>query len=191
MPRFVTTHIPTICLNFAIVEQLPHYSNPDYIVIDEKGYRLNVGVILVGPNKKLFWARRIGQLSWQFPQGGIRSNEALEEALYRELKEEVGLEKEDVEILAQSQRWLKYRLPNHLIRNYKKPRCIGQKQKWFLLRLLVPDQKIQLHQNDAPEFDSWCWIEYWRPLSDVIFFKASVYKQVLKEFEPIVSSLMI
>ena len=56
----------------------------------------------------MLWARRINQEAWQFPQGGINDRETPEEALYRELNEEVGLEAGDVRILACTRGWLRY-----------------------------------------------------------------------------------
>ena len=83
----------------------------DFQVIDSEGYRPNVGIILCNGEQRLFWARRIGQDAWQFPQGGIRSGESAEEALFRELHEEVGLRPEHVEIMGATRDWLYYRLP--------------------------------------------------------------------------------
>jgi len=77
-------------------------------MIDSDGYRLNVGIILSNDEGRLFWARRIGQDAWQFPQGGIDKEESPEQAMYRELKEETGLDPNDVDILGCTQDWLKY-----------------------------------------------------------------------------------
>ena len=104
-------------------------------MIDSDGFRLNVGIVICNPKGQLLWAKRIGQSSWQFPQGGIKENESAEEALYRELEEEVGLEQQHVNLLHQTEDWLHYRLPENYIRRHKDPLCIGQKQQWFLLGL--------------------------------------------------------
>ncbi len=155
------------------------------ILIDSDGYRANVGIIIFNDDGKLFWARRIGQDAWQFPQGGIAKYESPEEAVYRELYEETGLKRSDVQMVAQTEGWLKYNLPEHLVRRYKHPVCIGQKQKWFMLRLLSNDNSVALDINRYPEFDIWKWTDYWLPLNDVISFKREVYKQALEFFEPI------
>ncbi len=153
-------------------------------MIDEKGYRFNVGIILANQEDQLFWARRIGQPNaWQFPQGGISENETLEEAMYRELKEELGLNPADVKILAMSDRWLYYHLPKNYRRYHSKPLCIGQKQKWFLLRFIGKEEHICFTLTDSPEFDRWNWVDYWHPVDHVIAFKRLVYKAALKEFE--------
>ncbi len=153
-------------------------------MIDEQGYRPNVGIILTNTVGQVFWAKRIGQEAWQFPQGGINENEKAEEALFRELYEEVGLLPTEVKILAESRYWLSYRLPRRLIRSQARPVCIGQKQKWFLLTLVSPETQIKLNATIKPEFDGWAWVSYWYPLHQVIAFKREVYRKALKEFRP-------
>lgn len=154
-------------------------------MIDTEGYRANVGIILCRPDGRVFWARRIGQDAWQFPQGGINEGETQEQALFRELEEEVGLKPKDVEIVSYTDGWLKYHLPKNLIRHNSLPLCIGQKQVWFLLRLLAHEKNVCLDGCDKPEFDQWQWVSYWKPLEDVVTFKRNVYLQALKEFHPI------
>jgi putative (di)nucleoside polyphosphate hydrolase len=153
------------------------------MVIDRAGYRLNVGIILVNESGRVFWGKRQGHDAWQFPQGGLMPNESATVAMYRELFEEVGLTKEDVKLLGSTKRWLKYKLPPQYIRHGKEPVVIGQKQKWFLLKLISSEQKIRLDLSDTPEFDSWRWIDYEEPAKQVIFFKQQVYSQALKELE--------
>lgn len=151
-------------------------------MIDENGYRANVGIILVNDLKQLLWARRIGQDAWQFPQGGIQEGETSEDAMYRELREEIGLRAQDVEIIAQTKDWLCYDLPSRLVRHHAKPVCIGQKQTWFLLKLISCVDNIDLAVSEKPEFDQWRWVSYWYPLREVISFKRKVYKDALQEF---------
>jgi len=150
-------------------------------VIDSDGFRPNVGIILANQKNEVLWARRIGQDSWQFPQGGIKPHETPEEALYRELHEEVGLGQGDVNILAQTDGWLRYRLPKRLIRHNSQPLCIGQKQKWFLLRMLGDDSSVTLNHAEEPEFDGWAWVSYWYPLGQVVSFKREVYRRALRD----------
>lgn len=154
-------------------------------VIDSDGYRPNVGIILSNPQGQVFWARRVGQDAWQFPQGGIRHHETPGQAMYRELFEETGLRPEHVEILGQTQHWLRYRLPKHMVRKNTRPVCIGQKQIWFVLRLTGCEADFKLDTMDKPEFDSWRWVDYWRPVHEVVFFKRNVYEKALRELEPV------
>lgn len=154
-------------------------------MIDEYGYRVNVGIVLAGDHGKVFFGKRIRQNAWQFPQGGLQDNESPEDAVYRELWEEVGLQRDQVELLAQTRHWLKYKIPQKLIRSTSKPLCIGQRQKWFLLKFIGVDADVKLDAAPKPEFDDWAWVNYWFPLSQVIHFKREVYRQALREFAPI------
>ena len=153
-------------------------------MIDEDGYRPNVGIILCNNQGQVLWARRIGQDAWQFPQGGIKDGESAEQALFRELGEEVGLLEKDVEILGCTRGWLRYRLPRRMVRFNSKPVCIGQKQKWFLLKLVGGDERINVDATEKPEFDGWQWTSYWFPLGQVVSFKRDVYRRALRELLP-------
>jgi len=151
-------------------------------VIDKDGFRPNVGIVLANDRGQVLWARRVGgRDAWQFPQGGINQGESPEEALYRELEEEVGLARDAVELLAATRGWLRYKLPRRFIRKGQKPLCIGQKQKWFLLRMLEEDDAVRLDHNVKPEFDHWQWVSYWYPLNQVVAFKREVYRRAMKE----------
>ena len=105
------------------------------IVIDPDGFRPNVGIVLMHEDGRVFWARRVHRDGWQFPQGGMNSDETPLEAMYRELEEETGLRPEHVAVLGVTPGWLRYRLPKRYIRHHCGPICIGQKQRWFLLRV--------------------------------------------------------
>jgi len=155
-------------------------------LIDAQGFRANVGIILTDGAGRLFWARRTGQSGWQFPQGGIQEHETPEEALFRELGEEIGLGSEHVQILGCTRRWLRYRLPHRYQRRDLVPLCIGQKQIWFMLRFTGNDTAVCLDVSDMPEFDSWRWVDYWHPLEEVIFFKRRVYRRALSELAPLI-----
>ena len=161
------------------------------MVVDDQGYRLNVGIILVDDQGNVFWGRRLGHDAWQFPQGGLNPEESAEQAMYRELEEEVGLEPDDVEILACTSTWLPYRLPEHFIRHNSKPLVIGQKQKWFLLQLISAEKNIRFDMTNSPEFTDWLWVDISHPLTEVIDFKQRVYKLALEEFEPMIEQLAI
>jgi len=90
-----------------------------------------------------------------------------------------------VEIVGCTRHWLRYRLPKRLVRHDRRPVCIGQKQRWFMLRLLAEDCCVKLDQSDAPEFDAWRWVDYWEPLREIVFFKRKVYELALRELEPL------
>ncbi|MDN5873606.1 MAG: RNA pyrophosphohydrolase [Salinisphaera sp.] len=154
-------------------------------MIDEDGFRANVGIVLTNACGDVLWAKRIGQNAWQFPQGGVRSGESPEQALYRELQEEVGLLPEHVRIIGCTSDWLRYRLPNRYVRRHRRPLCIGQKQKWYLLQLQAPETCVRFDSTEQPEFDGWCWVDYWQPVDEVVFFKRDVYRKALGELAPL------
>ena len=151
-------------------------------MIDFDGYRPNVGIVICNQKGQVFWAKRYNQNSWQFPQGGINPRETPEQAMYRELFEEVGLTANDVKIIYSSKQWLRYKLPKRLIRFDSRPVCIGQKQRWFLLQLISPEHKINVSSSTSPEFDGWRWVSFWYPVRQVVSFKRDVYRKVMKEF---------
>lgn len=157
-------------------------------MIDTQGFRANVGIVLANTQGQLFWAKRLHDSAWQFPQGGIDAHETPEDALYRELYEEVGLSPHHVKVLGQTKDWLRYRLPERYLRE-QTPMCYGQKQRWFLLYL---DEKYTADidfTKATPEFDNWRWVSYWYPIGQIVPFKRRVYQQALLELMPFLHHL--
>lgn len=150
-------------------------------LIDKQGFRANVGIVLVQDGGRVFLGRRAGGKGWQFPQGGVRVGESLEAAMFRELEEEIGLVPDDVEVLGVTRRWLRYRLPARFVRRDRLPLCIGQKQRWYLLRSREPEPRIRFDVTGEPEFSEWRWAGFWEPVREVIGFKRPVYRQALQE----------
>lgn len=150
-------------------------------MLDKDGYRPNVGIILLNSKNEVFWGKRVKQHSWQFPQGGIKHGESPEQAMFRELWEEIGLKPEHVSIVGRTREWLRYQVPDQWIRRDLRGNYRGQKQIWFLLRLTGRDCDVSLRATTHPEFDAWRWHEYWVPLDAVIEFKRDVYQQALLE----------
>jgi putative (di)nucleoside polyphosphate hydrolase len=149
-------------------------------VIDRDGFRHNVGIVLMHEGK-VFLGRRSGGRGWQFPQGGVREGESAEEAVFRELAEEIGVERGSVELVGSTSEWLRYRLPPRFIRRNQQPLCVGQKQRWFLLKLADQDVRFDFGRTDEPEFDRWRWVSWWEPVREVIYFKRPVYASALTE----------
>ncbi|MEY3134928.1 MAG: pyrophosphohydrolase, partial [Pseudomonadota bacterium] len=148
---------------------------------DREGFRPNVGIILLNQKNQVFWGKRIRTHSWQFPQGGIDRGESPEQAMYRELHEEVGLLPEHVRIVARTRDWLRYEVPDRFIRRDARGHYKGQKQIWYLLQLVEPDWNINLRATSHPEFDAWRWNDFWVPLDVVVEFKRGVYEMALTE----------
>ena len=152
-------------------------------MLDKEGYRPNVGIILANRKNEVFWGKRVNQHAWQFPQGGIQHGETPLQAMYRELEEEIGLGRPHVRILGRTREWLRYEVPEKWLRRagegggaYR-----GQKQIWFLLRMVGRDCDVRLRASGHPEFDAWRWHDYWVPVEAVIDFKRDVYRQALLE----------
>jgi len=152
-------------------------------MIDREGYRPNVGIILCNAHNQVFWGKRVNQHAWQFPQGGINAGETPEQAMFRELEEEVGLQPEHVRILGRTREWLRYDVPAQWTRRDNRGLYRGQKQIWFLLRLTGRDCDVSLRASTHPEFDAWRWNEYWVPTDAVVDFKREVYRLALEELE--------
>jgi putative (di)nucleoside polyphosphate hydrolase len=150
-------------------------------MLDQDGFRPNVGIILLNQKNQVFWGRRIRAHSWQFPQGGIDRGETPEQAMVRELHEEIGLLPGHVRVVARTRGWLRYEVPEKFIRRDARGYYKGQKQIWFLLQLVGHDGDLNLRATDHPEFDAWCWSDYWVPLEAVIEFKRGVYEMALAE----------
>ena len=151
-------------------------------VVDKDGFRSNIAIVISDGLGRVMFAKRLGQQAWQFPQGGVDKGESAEQALYRELYEEVGLERSDVRIIQRSKKWLRYRIPVSMQRKNSKPLCIGQKQKWFFLELVGDASKVRFDTSGTPEFDGWEWVNYWYPVNSVVSFKRNVYRHALQEF---------
>lgn len=158
-------------------------------MLDRDGYRPNVGIVILNARNEVFWGKRVREHSWQFPQGGIKPAESPEAAMYRELLEEVGLQPHHVKILGRTREWLRYEVPLHWVRREWRGSYKGQKQIWFLLKLIGHDSDIRLRATRHPEFDGWRWSNYWEPIDSVIDFKRDVYLHALNELARFIKNL--
>ena len=148
-------------------------------MINEPGYRLNVGLIVINNKGELLLCKRKNINSWQFPQGGIDFGESPLKAARRELYEEVGIKKEDVKLISSTNEWFKYDVPHEKRKNhFLKKRFKGQKQKWFLFRM-INDVKIHFENDPDNEFIDYKWVPYWYPLHTIVEFKKEVYRSAL------------
>jgi len=91
------------------------------------------------------------------------------------------LRPEHVKILGRTRDWLRYDVPTTWIKREWRGSYKGQKQIWFLLRLVGRDSDVSLRATSHPEFDAWRWSEYWVPMESVIEFKRDVYRLALNE----------
>lgn len=146
-------------------------------------YRSGVGIMLRNDAGDVLVGSRIDTEpeAWQMPQGGIDAGESPAQALWRELKEEVGTDK--ARLIAETRDWLRYDLPADLVPNVWGGKYRGQQQKWFLLQFTGTDADLALDTH-AAEFRAVRWV----PPADlpnlVVGFKRDLYHQVLREFAP-------
>src|SRR5690606_4248095 len=140
------------------------------IVIEPDGYRPNVGIVLMHPDGRVFWARRVRRDGWQFPQGGMNSDETPLEAMHRALAEETGLQARGVGVRGAAAGLLRYRLPPRALRCNDRLVCIGQKEVWYRLRFTGADVDLGLDLNDTWKCDHWRWVDFWYPLEPVVNF---------------------
>ncbi|MCW5699320.1 MAG: RNA pyrophosphohydrolase [Rhodospirillales bacterium] len=152
-------------------------------------YRKGVGAIVFDGDGRVLVAKRINTSpeAWQLPQGGIRKDEKALKAIYRELLEEIGTDK--VEVLAKSTHKLRYDLPSDIARKIWKGRYRGQEQRWFAFRFLGADTDIDLNASGSPEFDAWRWVDFEELPALAIWFKRSLYEELVAEFHGVVTDL--
>jgi 8-oxo-dGTP pyrophosphatase MutT (NUDIX family) len=151
---------------------------------DEALYRPGVGIMLLNARNEVFVGRRADTQAdaWQMPQGGIDSEESPRQAALRELKEEIGTA--SVEVLAESNRWLYYDVPEQLAQNAWRSRWKGQRQKWFVMLFRGTDAEINVCTKH-PEFNAWRWVSA-RELTELaVSFKRQLYLSLLGEFSTI------
>ena len=145
-------------------------------------YRPNVAMIIVSnaypETKEIFIAQRNDLTDvWQFPQGGIDEGENVEEALFRELEEEIGTK--EVKVIAEYPKWLSYDFPEKIAKKMKP--WIGQKQRYFLVKL-KKNAKINIHTKH-PEFSDYKFVSVDDVLDLSASFKKNVYEKVITYFK--------
>ncbi|MEN8304140.1 MAG: RNA pyrophosphohydrolase [Campylobacterota bacterium] len=151
--------------------------------MSKKGsYRPNVAMIIVSNNypekKEIFIAQRNDLLDiWQFPQGGIDKGEEVEEALFRELEEEIGTKK--AKIVAEYPEWISYDFPDKIAKKMKPYK--GQTQRYFLMKL----KKSAVIKLDTahPEFIDYKFVSVDDLLNHTAHFKKPIYETVINYFK--------
>ena len=148
-------------------------------------YRQNVGVMLVNKDGAAWVGQRLDSElpAWQMPQGGIDKGEDPQAAALRELEEETGVSADAVSLVAQTEGWIAYDLPHHIVPKIWKGRYKGQEQKWFLFRFHGEDRMINI-EVEHQEFSEWRWLPVSELVDNIVPFKRDVYEQVVAEFTP-------
>ena len=148
-------------------------------------YRKCVGMMMLNSNKEILVGRRLDHPSgyWQMPQGGIDDNENPEEAVWREMLEEIGTNK--AELIKISNQWINYDIPSETLKTLPWGDIyIGQTQKWFAFLFLGEDNDINVG-TDNPEFSEWKWTRMDSIVDSIVPFKRDVYAKILEEFKDI------
>jgi putative (di)nucleoside polyphosphate hydrolase len=148
---------------------------------NNEGYRPNVAMVVINSMNKVLICRRKNTRTWQFPQGGIDNGEDIKKAMYRELSEEVGLSKDDVSLVGESEGTITYDIPKTIRSKVLGGKFKGQEQKWFLLKLKKDNSEIKLDNETFPEFDKYEWVSFWQPLNRIVDFKREAYREALSE----------
>jgi putative (di)nucleoside polyphosphate hydrolase len=150
--------------------------NRDYL------YRFGVGIMIINQQKKIFVGKRIDNHSdaWQMPQGGLDAGESEDLGMYRELKEETGIEN-NIKILSKSKGYYYYNLPYKLQKKFWGGKYIGQKQRWYLIEFLGDDNSININ-NENPEFSEWKWVGIDEIINNIVSFKRPLYLSIIDEF---------
>ncbi len=148
----------------------------------DEAYRPSVGIVLFNKDGLILIAERIdGKNAWQFPQGGIDDGETIEEAVFREMEEEIGTR--NATVLGMTEQWFYDDFPPHVIGKFEK-QYRGQRQKWVALRFNGEDSEFALDKYKIPEFKNWRWIAIDKAVEYVLHFRGKAYKKILEEFAP-------
>ena len=145
-------------------------------------YRRCVGMMILNASNEILVGRRLDHPSgyWQMPQGGIDQNENPQEAVWREMMEEIGTNKAD--LFKVSDQWINYDIHQETLD--KLPwgkKWIGQTQKWFIFKFTGQKTDINVHTKN-PEFSEWKWMRHTELIENAVPFKRKVYKTILNEF---------
>ena len=149
-------------------------------------YRKCVGMMIFNDNKEILVGRRLDHPSgyWQMPQGGINDNENPQEAVWREMMEEIGTNK--AKLIKISNQWINYEIPSETLKTLPwGDKYIGQTQKWFAFLFVGEDNDINVG-TDNPEFSEWKWTRMNSMVDSIVPFKRDVYAKILEEFKDII-----
>ncbi len=158
-------------------DQINFATKPDYL------YRSGVGIVLLNAKKEIFVGKRIDNNSdaWQMPQGGLDAGEEEDVAMFRELKEETGIDQTSIKVLYKSNGHHYYNLPYKLQKKFWGGKYLGQKQRWYLAEFIGAESSINI-ATEHPEFSAWKWISPDEILHAIVGFKRDLYEDILKDF---------
>ncbi len=157
-----------------------------YYAKRKKRYRRCVGACIINDNQQVFVAERLNiPGAWQMPQGGIDAGEMPKQALFRELKEEIGVSSKHFKVIARAKNWMQYDFPESVMHKRFYGKNVGQTQIWYLLKFLGKDSDIDLAATIHPEFRDFKWVEFSQLSELAVDFKKHIYDAIISEFEPL------
>ena len=124
----------------------------------DKPYRFGVNVIIVDKENRFLLIQKVGYADdkWNFVGGGREEGESLEENMYRELYEELGLKKEDFELVGVSTHKITYDYPVEVALRVNGGKYRGQSYDQVVLRFIGDKEKIKYSEV---EFRDHKWVE--------------------------------
>ncbi len=146
-------------------------------------YRRCVGMMILNAKNEILVGKRLDHPSgyWQMPQGGIDENENPEEAVWREMREEIGTN--NANMIKQSKQWINYEIPSETLVTLPWGNIyVGQTQMWFAFKFKGNEEEIDTN-TENPEFSEWKWTHHHLLVENIVPFKREVYKKILIEFK--------
>ena len=145
-------------------------------------YRRCVGMMILNKNNEILVGKRLDHPSgfWQMPQGGIDKEEDPEQAVWREMMEEIGTN--NATLIQSSNNWINYNIPSDTLATLPwGKKYIGQTQKWFAFRFNGNESEINVVTKN-PEFSEWKWSHHNLLVENIVPFKRNTYQKILEEF---------
>jgi putative (di)nucleoside polyphosphate hydrolase len=148
-------------------------------------FRAGAGAVIYNDERQIFIFRRNEDRDiWQFPQGGMDPDEAIETTLWRELEEETGLDKESIALVTTYPDWLSYIYPEEMRDSLRDKNCLGQIHRWYFLKI-KPGINIDLSKVSHPEFTDFKTINFEDFLKQNDSLKGDVFRKLAEFFKTI------
>jgi putative (di)nucleoside polyphosphate hydrolase len=153
--------------------------------IDTRFFRAGVGTVIYNQAGRvaIFERSQYPVGVWQFQQGGIDLEEDTQTTLWRELSEETGLVKEDMELVTEYPVWTVYQDVNS-VHDSSKSR-LGQAHRWYFLKL-KDTVYIDLSQATEIEASDFKWVSFDEAIAKTEELKKHVYRELETYFKEVI-----